>query len=220
MEMKDLEKDLCVCEWFSLINGSKNTKNGYLTSMHSYTEFTGKSPAELINEAEEDIDNNARTARRKIKRSIMDFRQHLQNNGLAATTVQSYVVGVRSFYAAFEIEVPKLGRSERSAAPKEENLPIPSKQDLQEALKVCDLLEKAVILTGVSSGLSSVDIAKLTSTQFNNGYDENTGITTLQLRRTKTRYDFITFLSPECSQAVRAYLAYRERTVKTSTFTI
>ena len=51
--------------------------------------------------------------------------------------------------------------------------------------------------------------------QFKKGYDPKTEITTLELRREKTKVDFITFLSPEASRAVLDYLDYRERTLKT-----
>jgi hypothetical protein len=54
---------------------------------------------------------------------------------------------------------------------------------------------------------------KLKVGQFKKGYNQQTEVTTLQLRRTKTKVDFITFLSPEASRAVWDYLGYRERTV-------
>ena len=91
---------------------------------------------------------------------------------------------------------------------------IPTKEDLQEVLKVCDPIEKAVLLVGVSSGLSAHEIINLRVKYFKKGYDPETGITVLDLRRGKVDFDFITFLSPEASQAVQDYLTYRARTVK------
>ena len=92
---------------------------------------------------------------------------------------------------------------------------IPTKEDLQEVLKVCDTMEKAILLVGASSGLSANEIINLKVKDFNRGYDPKTGITTLDLRRGKVDFDFITFLSPEASKAVQEYLTYRARTEKT-----
>ena len=82
-------------------------------------------------------------------------------------------------------------------------------------LKVCDPLERALVLVGVSSGLSSNEIINLKIKDFKYGFDEKTNITTLKLRREKTKVDLITFLSPEASQAVQDYLNYRNKTIKT-----
>ena len=103
------------------------------------------------------------------------------------------------------------------ARTKEENNNIPSKEDIQQALEVCDPLEKAVMLVGVSSGLSSNEIRNLTVKEFKKGYDPETGVTTFKLRRAKTRVDFITFLSSEASKAVWDYIAFRERKSKVNT---
>jgi hypothetical protein len=67
---------------------------------------------------------------------------------------------------------------------------------------------------GVSSGLSTNEIIQLTVKQFKDGYDPETKITTLPLRRAKVKFDFITFLSPEASQSVWDYLDYRNRKTK------
>jgi hypothetical protein len=80
---------------------------------------------------------------------------------------------------------------------------------------VCDPLERAILLVGASSGLSANEIINLKVKDFKTGYDKKTEITTLKLRREKTKVDFVTFLSPEASRVVWEYLDYRERTIKT-----
>ena len=67
---------------------------------------------------------------------------------------------------------------------------------------MADPLEIAVVLVGLSSGLGSNEIINLKVGNFKDRYDSTTGITTLKLRRGKTKVDFITFLTPETSQAV------------------
>jgi hypothetical protein len=66
-------------------------------------------------------------------------------------------------------------------------------------------VEKAILLTGVASGLSAQEIIKLKSKDFTKGYDPETEITTLKLRREKVNFDFITFLSPELQGQKRAF---------------
>jgi hypothetical protein len=53
------------------------------------------------------------------------------------------------------------------------------------------------------------EIKNLTINDFENGYNEKTGVTTLKLRREKVGYDFVTFLSPEARKAVLIYLDSR-----------
>ncbi len=122
--------------------------------------------------------------------------------------------GVRSFYKAFDHEIPNIGREEKALS-KPEHLDIPNKEDIREALKVCDPRDTALILSGCSSGLGAADIVNLTIEQFLKGYDPETEITTLFLRREKSGTDFVTFISPEASRAVHNYLKYRGREAKT-----
>lgn len=75
-------------------------------------------------------------------------------------------------------------------------------------------MEKAIVLVGTASGLAVNEITNLKIRDFKQGYDKETGITTLQLRREKTNYDFVTFLTPEASRTVLSYLEHRGRMPK------
>jgi integrase len=183
--------------------------------MQSYTDWIKLTPEQLILKAEAEIKEGLLPRQRSIKKYLTGFRKHLQEQGLAPYTIKGRMTGVKSFYESFDIEAPKLQKSGNAVAPLEENLEIPTKEDLRIALNLCDPLEKAILLVGSSSGLSANEIINLKVKDFNNGFDENTKITTLKLRREKTNVDFITFLSPESSRAVLEYLNYRKRTVKT-----
>ena len=83
------------------------------------------------------------------------------------------------------------------------------KEEIYDLLKNCDILERAIVLVGISSGLFASDIMALKIKDFKNGYDPESKITTLPLTRTKTGVKFVTFLSPEASQAVIDYLKFR-----------
>ena len=217
MRVKELKEDPIILEWLSSINCTKSTEMLYLQSMQSFTEYIGQSPEDILSEAEAEIKAGVLMRRRKIKGYLSGFRRDLQDKNLSDLTVRSRLTGVKSFYKSFDIEIPSIMKENGKARTKEENNDIPTKEDIQQALIVCDPLEKAVMLVGVSSGLSSNEIRNLTVKEFKKGYDPETRVTTLKLRRLKTKIDFITFLSPEASKAVWDYLAFRERKSKVNT---
>jgi integrase len=214
MKVNELKGDKTVTEWLTTINTRPNTERNYLLGFQWFTEWTGKEPEALLLEAEQEIKDGLLMRQRSIKKYLTGFRKHLQDRGNAPQTIKGYMVGVKSFYTAFDIEIPKLYGAGNKAQTLKKHKDIPTKEDIQEVLNVCDPLEKAVLLVGISSGLSAHEIFNLKVKDFKKGYDPETGITTLDLRRGKVNFDFITFLSPECSKAVQNYLAYRARKSK------
>lgn len=210
MKILDIKLDENIIEWLDEINARPNTRKNFIHSMSMYTEFMNMTPDQLLNEADEDALLPIR--KRKLKKHLIAFRVFLQERKLSDHTIRSHLTAVKSFYSTNEILLPKI----KIDKPKniKENDQIPTKEDIQDCLFVCDPLEKALMLTGISSGLASNEIRNLKLEQFKSGYDPETEITTLSLRREKTKVDFITFLSPEASRAVLEYLAFRDRPVK------
>ncbi len=166
--------------------------------MLKYVTFTCLTPDELLQEADEDIKNGVLPRERMIKKRLIVFRNYLDSTKLATNTKLNNFSGVMSFYRSFDIELPKLPRWEKSK-PKVEHIDIPNKEDIRKTLSVCDLMDKAILLTGVSSGIGALDIVNIPLEQFYKGYDPETEITTLKLRRGKSGEDFVTFLSPEAA---------------------
>lgn len=208
MEICELEKDPAIEEWFIYVNPKESTKISYLTNIQLFCNYINKSPAELIDEADTEAENGILLKKRKIKQYITNYINHLNNLDISANTRKSRLAAVKSFYHKNEVELPAIPRNEDVVC-LEENIRIPTKEELQKALKKSNVLGKAIILVGVSSGLSSNDIRNLKYSDFKNGYDPETKITTLKLRRGKTSVDFITFLSPEASKAIIEYLEFR-----------
>lgn len=212
--MNELREDPTIIEWLTIINARPSTERNYLLGFQWFTEWTGKVPEALLLEAEQEIKDGLLMRQRSIKKYLIGFRKYLQDKGNAPQTIKGYITGVKSFYTAFDIEIPKSHTAGNKAQTLKKHKDIPTKEDLQEVLKVCDPMEKAVLLVGVSSGLSAHEIINLRVKDFKRGYDPKTEITTLDLRRGKVDFDFITFLSPECSKAIQDYLTYRSRTSK------
>jgi integrase len=202
MEIKDHP---LIQDWLNTVSSSENTTRNYLITMKAFCEWTKKSPDELISEAEEESCKLMRL--RNIKPYFINFRKHLLEENKAPLTVKGYMTGIKSFYRTNDIETPLLPRMR--VATLEKNNEIPTKEDLQQVLKVCNVFERAIILVGASSGLAVNEIIKLKVKDFKKGYDPKTEVTTLKLRREKVQFDFVTFLTPEASRAVLDYLDHR-----------
>ncbi|WP_406661322.1 site-specific integrase [Methanolobus sp. ZRKC3] len=210
MDRKQLLVDPIVQEWFETLNLKQHTRDGYLQGMRFYTEYTGMSPSALLEEAESEIEAGLLMRKRKIKQKMLGFRQSLTDRKLAPKTIKEYLTGAKSFYQTFDIDIPKI-RNAHKVTTLEHNKKIPKKEDVQEALKYAHVRNKAIVLVGCSSGISNEGLTSLTVGDFEEGYDPETEITTLDLRRGKVGYDFVTFLTPEASRAVWDYIEWRNR---------
>lgn len=241
MKVPELKNDPMVIDWLQRAKAKKNTQESYLVGLQFYTEFTGMTPIELIEEAEDEIDAHVRARKQKINQYMSDFRFWLEAKGkpeykemiekkgwleskswlnfeewlnsksLAPFTIESRVRSAKSFYKYNGIIYQELERRNCNPIPLEANNGIPTKEEIREILKVCDPLERAIVLVGASSGLASNEIINLKLKDFKEGYCEEDGITTLKLLRQKTNYHFVTFLTKEATEAVRDYLKYRNR---------
>lgn len=207
MEIKELEQDPKIVEWFVYVKPKDSTKLTYLCNIQLYCNYLNMSPSELINEADIEAESNVLLKKRKIKTYLTNYINHLNNLNISPNTRKIRLATVKSFYRKNDVELPAIPRNDVISL--RENIPIPTKEDLQKALNKSHILGKAIILIGVSSGLASDDIRNLKVSDFKNGYDPKTQITTLKLRRGKTNVDFVTFLSPEASKAVLEYLEFR-----------
>lgn len=214
MKINELKQNPTITQWIDIINIKPSTINSYLLGMQFYTEFTNKAPEQLLDEADAEQDKGIKARTRSVNKNLISFRSYLQSKKLAPLSVKTYLNGVKSFYRAFDIEFKPLQGG--SAVVKKENQIIPKIEDIRDILKVCDPLETCLVLVGCSSGLDGYTICNLKVGDFKKGYDPSTGVTTLSLRRLKTNVDFITFLTPEASEAVKRYLDYRARTVDTT----
>jgi hypothetical protein len=150
MELEELRNDPIIIEWLDNID-RKNTAKAYLQGVRQFTEFTGKTPNELITEAEEDIRTGLLPRRRAIKHYLVSFKKYLNDQHAAEHTIKSRLSGVISFYQFFDIEIPKLKRENSRPHTKIENMRIPTKEEIRDLLKVSEPLEKALILAGISS---------------------------------------------------------------------
>lgn len=207
MQKSDIVNDPLMQDWYNTTLPAPKTWQSNTNAMWNYCKFLNLLPHQLIEEAEEDVTMLPRM--RRIRQKLGSYHAHLSSQGLADKTILRYVSVVSSFYRSFDIDVPKVMKN-RKAMPMKENMEIITVEELQAVYEQANVLERAVILSGYSSGMSASDLSFLKIHDFKKGYDPDTGICMLNLRRGKVNYDHISFFSPEASQAILTYLSWRD----------
>lgn len=207
----DLRNETTVISWLERINRRPKTEKSYLMGFEKYCSFTGMSPTELLQEAKREVKENVDPDIRAILNRRYAFRNHLQHKtALAPNSIQSAMNAVTSFYSTFSLTPPKL-KGGSSPRVQDGNTGIITKESIHDILSISDPLERAVVLTGTSSGLGMSDIINLKIKQYKEGYDKENSICQLNLTRIKTGVKFTTFLSKESCAAIDSYLEYRSR---------
>ena len=231
MNRKELENDTNMQKWKILLEQYSTNPQQYwtkcLTSMMYFTEMTEKTPEQLIVDAKDELgkplDERELTFLIPKFKTYLERGEHIKHDAtgkrkkLSPKSVYLYVAAVKSFYDYHYIPVPKTKGKKRIPKTKNENDAIPSIAEIRDFLEHCNPMEKALVLCAESGGLGAAELSSLKVSTFWDGYDKNTGITTLFVTRPKTDIDFYTFLSPEASKAVIEYLDERDAPAKYDT---
>ncbi|WP_370573947.1 hypothetical protein [Methanomethylovorans sp.] len=214
MYYKDLIEYETVNDWFAdlgILNNEKkeNSKRNHLQAMKKYVEFTGLSPDELIAKADSEQDSIPKYKNRSIKRYLTDFRNYLENENYSPNYIRLHMHSITSFYKNHEINLNKI-KGEK-ARPLEENNKQLTKEIIADVLNKSSIKQRAIILAIVSSGLSSIDLRHLPLKKYKEGYNPETEVCTLYLRRHKSEVDFVTFFNKETTIQIELYLNERRK---------
>ncbi|MBQ8017193.1 MAG: hypothetical protein IJ258_03710, partial [Methanobrevibacter sp.] len=144
-------------------NISPGSINVYRHAINKYLEFTGMTLTELLDEADREEEERIRWKRRTLKTRLIDFRNYLIDYGYAKETINTMMKRVNTFYRHYEIEIHHLPRVNIQSTVE---IKIPTRQDLQVAVESSKPLMKALILFLASSGMSKVDVLKLSIQDF------------------------------------------------------
>lgn len=98
MQAKELKEDDTIIEWLDILGAKTNTVKHHLVSMQHYTEYTNKTPLQLLEEAEKEIKQGKLMRQRAVKKQLVGFKKHLNELKLAPLSVKGYLTGVKSFY--------------------------------------------------------------------------------------------------------------------------
>ena len=256
---KAIGEDVKVKDWFRRIRASESAKASYTKGMQYFFEFAkekdlviGGTPKEFLEYAKERYRSDALDWKDEIEGVIAEFEEWLSEKPkiftkgdyahldmkLAPKTIHTYISAIKSFFGAFNIEVPRAKRRRQPKVLVENNHRL-TKEIVRDSLKYADVRTKAIALTMLSSGMGDSELLNLKAGNFirgrgcepsqigdfdawisdekrkceeelNKGNLEH-GITLLSLRRQKTDVDYITFLTPEATLAVLDYLTWRNR---------
>jgi integrase len=226
----DIINDELVKEFFLAKNIRDSTKNHYIDRLRRYCNFIGKTPTQMIEEAENEEEQRLRMRKRKIRKYLISWFDKMRTDGYARNTINSQLTSVKTFYRSFEIELPQFNKtSSRDETKSFEK--IPTKEDIKKALNYANLKYKAIILLMSSSGMGAAEIINLTYGNFLEAIEDyfkpskdelfdipliseklrknGNIIPTWRIKRYKTRMPYITFSTPESMEALLLYMNQR-----------
>lgn len=227
----DISMDSMVKEFFLAKNIRESTKNHYLIRLRYYCSFIGKTPSQMVEEAENEEEERLRMRKRKIRKYFLLWLDELQTKDYSRNTISSFFTSVKTFYRFFEIELPNVPIEIKKDNNKSFEK-IPTKEDIKIALNHANIKYKAMILLMCSSGMGSSEVRNLTYGNFleaikeyyeprkNEQFDIGQIAEILQKRhniipnwkinRFKTGMPYITFSTPESFEALLVYLNSRQ----------
>ena len=136
----------------------KGTITRYNTQLKMYCNFIGKTPTELIDEAEKE-DLQIRMRNKSVKKYLLDFKDYMETNNYSSHNITNTLTMVRTFYTEYDIMLPKMQLKRKHNVESVED--IPSKNDIKLALKNCNPKFQAIILLMSSSGMGSAEVRSL-----------------------------------------------------------
>lgn len=212
-------------EFITSRNLSESSRRAYSDAISVYTEFHGKSMKTLLTEAEVEEERGIRSKHRKLKKRLINYRNHLQNN-YKKNTVKIRFGAIKTIYRHYEIEIPNLpvlNHRQTITPPPLRHSDLLSKEEIKQALKYTTPIMRALILFMSSSGCGRAEALSLTIQDFveatkdyHNKKDiyevipilkeRNDIVPLFYLTRIKTNKEYYTFCSPEAVEEILNYL--------------
>lgn len=222
------EDEEVIEDWFLRQDIAPGTQKSYTISLRKYSELIGKSPKEIYDEADEEEENGIRPIKTKAHKYLLKYKKHLMESGIAPSTVKLYFYAIKSFYSAHGITLPEIKMALGDIG-LEENYGKPlSREDIQKLIGVSNSREKALIYLMALSGMGQQEARDLKIKKFLEAASSATNISiddlddlfkfdkdvlkeilTLDIRRKKSSYRYITFIPPEASREIINYLKER-----------
>lgn len=222
----EISKDPYFINFIRSRNLSKTTERVYAGRMKFFCEFLGKSPSELIKEAQKD-------SGRKFDEHFHDYIENLKKSGKSPKTIINKIDTVKAFYNAFDIDTKNVNSIIFPETHNLENEKVISLDQIKEALEVSSLRDKAVILLHLSSGMEATELRYLTYGDFISSIEEYIDLEpeellnvkkiadkllkmdelvgTWKIEKNRTEKPYVTFNTPESTKAILSYLIDRER---------
>ena len=158
---------------------------------------------------------------------MLKFLIHFKDENKSPNYISNVISTIRSFYAEFEIELPRIRCNIKEIEDLITTEDIISKKHIRKVLKYCNIKYKAIILLMMSSGMGSSEIRHLKFDEFLKSQEiqvkepfdldqlldklekKRNSIGTWSIRRYKTSMPYVTFNSPEATNALIDYINHR-----------
>ena len=219
----DITFDALYIEYIHYRNLRPETIRSYTRKLTIYSNITGMTLTQLIEEAESDEDLGIRKRLRRIKVHLIDLQDHLISRNYSPQKIDDIITTIRGFYAYYEIDLPK--RTYHAPIPDLQKEAIPTKEDVKKALSYCNTKYQAIILLMSSSGISLGDVLNLKVSDFLNAINipqkqhhiNKLNIMTINdfckdmvpmwhIQRIKSGTSHVTFNTPETTRKILDYL--------------
>jgi len=203
---KYLRDSKAVKVWLRLGNFSDSTGQGYTQGLHQYCTFHDMKPDDLITEAESE--HGLLLKDQNLLFRLADFKDSVSDK--SPNTIAMRMSGIHSFYRNHYIIIPVNPNKARNGTTTMINNDWKgfNKKVVRECLKHLNLRDRAILLTMISSGQARAEIRNLKIADVVDVDNQN--ITTVHLHREKSGTNYVTFLSPEATLAIKEYRKERQ----------
>jgi integrase len=220
-------EDSVLKRWLgSIVN--KNTLYNAKSAYRLYTQYTGKTASQLIDEAIEDFKRDPRERQDTVLQSLIGFYNWLRNDykkkkavgkgkikqtktGLSGLSAEMRVNVIRSFYATFDITVRLKGRYRLPKAKVENKRIIFKPEDIWKVKTLVDHArtprDRAIVLFHFQGGLDVSTLCSLNYGDVKEGLEKDEHPLKVEPMRVKTGVEFYTFIGDDAIDALNAYLA-------------
>ncbi|HOI71409.1 MAG TPA: tyrosine-type recombinase/integrase [Methanobacterium sp.] len=215
-------------DWFLKRNLSSGTRESYQIVIREYSELIGKTPTELLDEAETEEDAGIRPRKRQVTHYLLKFKKHLEDNNMSPGYLSLNISAIKSFYKAFDITLPEI-KVNRGDIGLEKNMGKPLiRNDIVKLISSANHRERALIYLMALSGMGQQEARDLTIKKLIQAASSATEIQletvydlfkheervldevlTLEIIRKKVNYRHYTFIPPEASREIISYLKER-----------
>lgn len=211
-------------------NLSYGTIKGYESALNMFCQFRGTPDLkEFINQCHYEEDQRVPDRDKTLKRTLLDYRGFLLSNAqLSSNTLKTYFSKVLSFLRHHDVTIPDLPLFKLAKEQEVSYYDIPSKEHIRDALELCDVHMKALILFMSSSGTAKAETLSLTIGDYVKGCEDyyparmvdleeileylkekSEVIPVIHLRRIKTDKYYYAVSSPEAHRVIVDSLLYR-----------
>ncbi|ADZ10379.1 integrase family protein [Methanobacterium lacus] len=215
-------------KWFIKKDLSESTQSLYRLGLKKYCELIGKSPDELLEEAEREEDEGLRLRKRKIDYYLPKYKKHLEEAGNSPQTIKVYLSAVKSFYKTNQIEIPEVSNKVTDICLEKNEGRLLTRDDIQKMIETSPIREKTIIYLMALTGMSQAEVRNLTIQKFLNTVNEsvdkkietiddlfenekllNDVVLIIEITRQKVHYRYQTFIPPEVTRNIVLYLKDR-----------